>query len=361
MPNLFGTENGFHLTLPTGVYKLDPSSSSLQANTSISSNFSNGFYNSLSNKIFLTLNDTDSIYVFSSRLTNFTDAFYHAVNKQTLVATKKLLTSSFPQDYLLNAVKSVKTANVAYVSGLTGQGAFPTIIKLNYKTNTVIWTYSLNKIGEAFKIVEDDAGFVYALIRITDSTKIIKINDLNGTLIWQYNKHEPNNNARSIDLDINNATKTVVAAGLNTVSNNYLSSCISLNSQTGTLNYLQVLQGDVTEPNFIQALTATKDSLTMIGGNLNSVLLDGLNGFLLFKGTPASTPPCTTNYWLGTINNNWETAGNWSCGIIPGPESNVIINGGTPVLNSNVTINTLTINTGVIFTVNPGFSLIVLH
>ena len=40
--------------------------------------------------------NTDSIYVFSSRLTNFTDAFYHAVNKQTLVATKKLLTSSFP-------------------------------------------------------------------------------------------------------------------------------------------------------------------------------------------------------------------------------------------------------------------------
>jgi hypothetical protein len=262
LPNLLGTENGFHLTLPTGVYKLDPSSSSLQANTSISSNFSNGFYNSLSNKIFLTLNDTDSIYVFSSRLTNFTDAFYHAVNKQTLVATKKLLTSSFPQGYLLNAVKSVKTANLTYVSGL---------------------------------------------------------------------------------------------------SKNYLSYCISLNSKTGTLNYLQVLQDDVTEPNFIQALTATKDSLTMIGGNLNSVLLDGLNGFLLFKGTPASTPPCTTNYWLGTINYNWETAGNWSCGIIPGPDSNVIINGGTPVLNSNVTISTLTINTGVIFTVNPGFNLIVLH
>ena len=99
----------------------------------------------------------------------------------------------------------------------------------------------------------------------------------------------------------------------------------------------------------------------MIGGNLNSELLDGKNGFLLFKGRSISTVTCINNYWLGSVNNNWETAGNWSCGLVPGSASNVIINGGSVQLNSNVTINTLTLGIGASFTINTGFNLTILH
>ena len=78
----------------------------------------------------------------------------------------------------------------------------------------------------------------------------------------------------------------------------------------------------------------------------------------------ANIKPCTTcinNYWLGTINNNWENAGNWSCGNLPGPTNNVIINSGIVLLNSNVTVNTIYLAQGVSFTINPSFNLTILH
>jgi YVTN family beta-propeller protein len=70
---------------------------------------------------------------------------------------------------------------------------------------------------------------------------------------------------------------------------------------------------------------------------------------------------CANNYWLGTASNAWENTANWSCNTLPGPTTNVIINSGTVVLNSNTTVNTLIVNPGVSFTINTGFKLDVLH
>ena len=117
------------------------------SNPSVVSNFSSGLYNDHSNKKFLVINDVDSIYIFSSRLSDYTDAFYYAVEKQGLSSIKKTLSSAFPQGYLLNAVKSAKEKSIAYIAGVTGQGGFPTIIKLNYKTNTVLWKYTSVGLG----------------------------------------------------------------------------------------------------------------------------------------------------------------------------------------------------------------------
>lgn len=361
-PNLIGTDNGFFLVSDAGVFKLDKDNVDLLLNTSVLSNFSSSLWNAQSSKIFLTVNDTDSIYVFSTWLGTPTAAFYHAVSKQTLQARKSMITSSFPGGYLMHAVKSLRDSNVAYVAGSAkspNNYYNGTIAKLNYKTGAVTWKYtSANKSFEFFKVVEDDAGFIYGMATKGDTAIIVKLNGLDGNLVWSFQKIESNRYSKSVDMDINNAGKTLVVAGFNYVGIEYLPYILSLNSQTGALIDLRILKGDIGEPNLIQAVESMQDSVVMIGGNLHSEMLYGKYGYIWFKG---GSVPCTTNYWLGSVNNSWENAGNWSCGIVPGPASNVIINGGTVVLGSNTTINTFTLAPGATFLISSGFNLEVLN
>ena len=58
---------------------------------------------------------------------------------------------------------------------------------------------------------------------------------------------------------------------------------------------------------------------------------------------------------------SWEAASRWSCGSVPDQYTDVVIVSGQVTINSNVTINTLTLNPGVTLTVKPGFTLTVLH
>lgn len=67
------------------------------------------------------------------------------------------------------------------------------------------------------------------------------------------------------------------------------------------------------------------------------------------------------NTWKGTISNAWENAANWSCGIVPNSSTNVIINSGTVILNSNTIIKSLRVNPDAILIVNPGFTLTVIN
>ncbi|MEO6456614.1 MAG: hypothetical protein ABIN97_21240, partial [Ginsengibacter sp.] len=65
--------------------------------------------------------------------------------------------------------------------------------------------------------------------------------------------------------------------------------------------------------------------------------------------------------WTGAVSNAWENPGNWGCGIVPDSNTDVIINTGTVTINSNVVCRSLTVNPGVIFTINPGFKLTITH
>ncbi|MES2774112.1 MAG: hypothetical protein V4722_08000 [Bacteroidota bacterium] len=79
------------------------------------------------------------------------------------------------------------------------------------------------------------------------------------------------------------------------------------------------------------------------------LLLHG--SILLFTAARAQT-------WNGSVSNNWNTPGNWTGGL-PTGASNVTIPGALavyPVLNSNVTINGITMNSGSRLDVN-GFTL----
>lgn len=65
--------------------------------------------------------------------------------------------------------------------------------------------------------------------------------------------------------------------------------------------------------------------------------------------------------WTGVADSDWNNSSNWTCGTVPDSNTDVIINSGVLVINSNVTIRSLKINPGANVTVNPGFKLVVLH
>jgi endoglucanase len=82
------------------------------------------------------------------------------------------------------------------------------------------------------------------------------------------------------------------------------------------------------------------------------------------NGSTAGSQVATLKFadtWIGTINNAWETAGNWSCGIVPDANTDVIISSGTPVINSIVNIRSLELDPSAILTVSQSKQLNILH
>ena len=68
-----------------------------------------------------------------------------------------------------------------------------------------------------------------------------------------------------------------------------------------------------------------------------------------------------TNEWTGAVSTSWEEPSNWSCGVVPGPTTDVVINSGTVVIHLSTSISTLSVAASVNLTVNPGVNLTVLH
>jgi uncharacterized OsmC-like protein len=63
----------------------------------------------------------------------------------------------------------------------------------------------------------------------------------------------------------------------------------------------------------------------------------------------------TDKTWIGTTDNSWNTASNWSCGILPSSTDVIIISSGSPVLDTNFTVDStgsLTISGSGTLTIN---------
>ncbi len=63
------------------------------------------------------------------------------------------------------------------------------------------------------------------------------------------------------------------------------------------------------------------------------------------------------NTWVGNVNLEWETPGNWSCGTVPTETSDVVIPPGVPFMprtNANVKVRSLTVRPGATVTVKTG-------
>ncbi len=67
------------------------------------------------------------------------------------------------------------------------------------------------------------------------------------------------------------------------------------------------------------------------------------------------------NVWTGAVNSFWNNTGNWSCGILPDGNSDVLINNGTVILNANGACRSIRLSPGVNFTANAGFRLTITH
>jgi hypothetical protein len=70
-----------------------------------------------------------------------------------------------------------------------------------------------------------------------------------------------------------------------------------------------------------------------------------------------------TAEWLGTVSNAWSNTANWSCGILPDANTDVILNAGKPnfpQLSFNTSIRSLRANAGATVTVKTGFTLTIL-
>jgi len=63
------------------------------------------------------------------------------------------------------------------------------------------------------------------------------------------------------------------------------------------------------------------------------------------------------NLWTGLIDSVWENAGNWSCGVLPDSNTDVVLNGSTIVLSTSVNIRSITLSAMANFTITPGANL----
>jgi hypothetical protein len=97
---------------------------------------------------------------------------------------------------------------------------------------------------------------------------------------------------------------------------------------------------------------------TIVNGK---VYLATFSNKLIVYGLTAATQKCIgSNNWIGSASAAWENGNNWSCGVVPDANSVIIIGIGhpnNPIINSNVTVKSVTQNTGANLTVNPGFRL----
>jgi large repetitive protein len=68
-----------------------------------------------------------------------------------------------------------------------------------------------------------------------------------------------------------------------------------------------------------------------------------------------------SNLWTGNVSAAWENPANWSCGTVPDPNTEVVLNTGNILISSNVVVKKLTLNFGVNLTVMTGYTLDVTH
>ena len=134
-----------------------------------------------------------------------------------------------------------------------------------------------------------------------------------------------------------------------------------VSSLTGTTYQWQVNTGSgfaniTNNANYAGVNTATlqiSNAPSSWNGYQYRAIVDGANSTVLILGF--------TNYWNGTVSNAWENPANWSCNSIPDINTDVFINTGTVVINSNGVCRSIKVSPGASVTVNTSFNLKVAH
>jgi hypothetical protein len=84
-------------------------------------------------------------------------------------------------------------------------------------------------------------------------------------------------------------------------------------------------------------------------------------------GVQQTTKPQTLTFvsvWTGEVSGDWSDAANWSCHLVPGKNTDVVVNLGSknyPLVDHNITIGSLYVQPGASFTIKSGFTVTLTH
>lgn len=95
--------------------------------------------------------------------------------------------------------------------------------------------------------------------------------------------------------------------------------------------------------------------------SFDSSFISYISDWTTLPFTTSATPMAANqSEWSGSLDNSWNEPLNWKCGLIPAANFNVIIPSGRPnypLINSPLTLKTLTVQTGASISISPGIAL----
>jgi hypothetical protein len=146
----------------------------------------------------------------------------------------------------------------------------------------------------------------------------------------------------------------ILISGLVTSSNTVT---FNANGGSGNMaNQTSSAAANLTSNSFTRTCYAFTGWNTAANGT-GTAYADGAN-YPFTSSTTLYAQWASQNHWTGSANNNnWNNAGNWSCGNVPSATENVLINTGSPALDINYEVPatyTLTLSGTGTLTINPG-------
>ena len=168
-------------------------------------------------------------------------------------------------------------------------------------------------------------------------------------------------------------------AGLATITTTAATAITAFTASTGgnltntggnTITARGIVYGTTSNPTLANSVVA--DGITTTG--IFGTALSGLTAATTYHARAFATNSAGTvfgnditfttvaiSYWTGTVSSIWANPANWSTGITPTSQTDVVIASVTnqPVIAADITINSLTINTGASLTVPSGIDLTV--
>ncbi|MBF0695534.1 MAG: T9SS type A sorting domain-containing protein [Flavobacterium sp.] len=102
------------------------------------------------------------------------------------------------------------------------------------------------------------------------------------------------------------------------------SATVSLSGSTGTIQWQQSLDGTTGWSNIAGATTGTFTTAPLTSNRyFRAVVTSGVCSSVTSPSTLVTVQG--TNTWTGSVSSDWNTAGNWSCNVIPGAGVDAII------------------------------------
>ncbi len=206
--------------------------------------------------------------------------------------------------------------------------------------------------------------------------------DSSGNMVKYWKQPADLNHINQLEVvEITQFGQTLIGGSINTVSNGKSGILIEADSalaqpESFCVNGSGTIKSDINGNSYQWQINTGSgfqnivDDTLFSGSNTNQINLARIpTSFYDYKfrcmvnGTMSSRVVTIrfSNAWTGLQNNSWEDPLNWSCGVIPDEHTDVVIQSGTIILNSNAVIRSLKINAGVNFQVNQPFNLTILH